>query len=236
LNVSLDGELGSTWVVGLHLSADGDEKRHGNTVSQRDTHGGRHGGNMISEHSGLLVVDLTLLLVLAQGAGDLLGKLLDGLFVSGEHTLDFIADVEVKSSNNGLILLTGLNVQQLLDLVQVLVLLEGLLGFSLADLVNDSAEELGNGGSSNGDLKGSSTSSSVSEAEEALVVSVVGNNRVFSLDPLEFLDEARVDLLDELGCDQVVGAGSAVVDGLSQRKNGAGLSLLGPGGSTEWAV
>jgi len=236
LDIGLDGELGSTGVAGLHLSADGDEDRLGNTVSQRDTHGGRHSSNVISEHSRLLVVDLTLLLVLAQVLGEMLGKLLDGFFVSGEHTLDFIADVELKSGNNRLVLLAGLDVQQLLDLVKVLVLLQSLLGFSLADLVNDSAEELGNGGSSNGGLKGSNTGSSVSEAEEALVGGMVGDERVFSLDPLELLGEARVDLLEELGLDQAVGAGSAVVDGLSQRKNGASLSLLGPGGRTERAV
>ena len=165
-----------------------------------------------------------------------MGELLNGLFVEGEETLNFVAEVDVERSDNGFVLLTGLNVQELLDLVQVLVLLEFLLGFSLGELLNESSKELGDGVSGKGDLEWGNSSGSVSEAEEGLVGSVVGDERVLTLDPLQFLLESRVDFLEELRLNKQVWAGKTGGDWLNQGKDGTGLLLLNPGGSTERAV
>ena len=113
------------------------------------------------------------------------------------------------------------------------MLLEFFLGFSLAKLFDESGEELGDGVSSKGDLQWSDTSGTVSEAEEALVVDIVGDERVLTLDPLQLLLESRVDLLKELRFDKVVWAGEACINGLGQWKDGTSLSLLNPGGSTK---
>ena len=142
----------------------------------------------------------------------------------------------MKSSNSRRVLFTGLNVQELLNLVQILVFLEFLLRFSLAELLDESGKELGDGVSLQGNLDRAHTSSAVSEAEEVLVVDVVGDERVLTLDPLQLLFESSVDLLEETRLDKVVRAGGAVNDGLGQWKDGTSLSLLSPGGWTERTV
>jgi len=53
LDISLDGELRSAGVTGLHLSADRNEGRHAHSVFKRNTSNGWHGCEVLSEHSRL---------------------------------------------------------------------------------------------------------------------------------------------------------------------------------------
>ena len=69
LEVSLGRVFGAAGVVVLELSADGNEGGHGDTVFKRDTHGSGHGGQVVGKKGGLLVVDLGLVLVLFEVAG-----------------------------------------------------------------------------------------------------------------------------------------------------------------------
>jgi len=89
-----------------------------------------------------LVVELLLLASLSHVLSELLGSLLRSLLVNSEETLDFIADVDVKRSHNLVILLAGLNVEQLLDLAQFRVLLKFLVRLALEQSISELEEEL----------------------------------------------------------------------------------------------
>ena len=142
----------------------------------------------------------------------------------------------MERANNLVFLLTGLDVQQLLDLLELGVLLELLLGFALQEGIHKLEEELGNSVSSKRNLNGGNQCTTVTEGEEVLVVDVVRDESVMGLNPLDMLSEARVDFFDEFGSNKVVRASKTSVDGLDKGKNGAGLPLLVPCNSSQWSV
>jgi len=80
------------------------------------------------------------------------------------------------------------------------------------------------------------SSSTISELEIVSVVNVVGEDGVLRLKVRQLLGESRVDFLEELGSEQIVGAGDGGIDGLGHWEDGTGLALHDPLGSLQWTV
>jgi len=150
--ISLEGDLGrSTDVLEFDCSTDGDEGGHSHVVNKRESHDCGHGSQMFSHMDGLLVVDLVLSLSIGT-LSELFSELLNCLLVESPETFDLISDSQVDGSEDGFVLFTGFNVQQVLDVMKVLVSLQFLLSLSLGDGFDESTSQLLDGVSSNGDL------------------------------------------------------------------------------------
>jgi hypothetical protein len=222
--VGLEGHLGgSTDVIELDGSADGNEGGDAHVVDEGDTHDGGHGAHVLGQVEELLVVDVVLSLVsLGSVLEELLGQLLDGFLIEGPEALDFLADVDEEGARDGRVLLAGFDVEHLADLGHLFVSLEFFLVL-LVDDVQESGDQLLDGVASEGDLNGVDLAGSVSEVVEVAVVDVGGEDGVFGLEPGEVLGVSGVDGSEPFGIEEVVGAGSGGIDGLHHDVNVTGL-------------
>jgi len=166
-----------------------------------------------------------------------LGELFDGLLIESPETFDLVSEFHVDGAIDGLGLFTGLDVQQVLDVSEVLVtLLTLLLRLLSINGTNEGRSQLLDCVSSDGDLNGMNSSSAISELEEVSVVDLGGNDGILRLSPGKFLGESRVQFLDELGGEKIVRAGDGGIDGLGQGKDGTSLALHHDAGHLEWTV
>lgn len=216
--------LESVLIDNLECSTEGEVDGHAEVVGDWDTHGRRHFQRVFHHVEGLLVVDGESVEELGEGLSlGLLDQLLDRGLVDGEEAFHFRADLDTEGTFDFLILLTGFNSKELMDLLEFGVSLS--LGGLLAELLEDVGSELLDRVSVDREFNGVDSLGSVSVLNVVTVEHVVGDVGVLGSKVFEMMEESGLNVFKELGVEDIAGLGHSWGDWFGKGDDGTGLLL-----------